>query len=579
MKHIKKIVLLFLIAFSILNSSAFAQKSQTQKEDINLKIEYANNMIWHFNYNIRSLRNFQDQLKSWYETPNKKIIDIPQFNFISFDENSIKYSVDYSENNIFNYDFQLDKINKQILRFNLNCKKLENLTSPNSDKFREDVFQILYTIQIQSNEIAEISYDFSRACAINYRNDDYPIQLQKVKNVVSQAKNLILALRNNNKKQAQDYLNLLDEAMFILKSDFNIMELYVLAKIELSISELKLVKQNIYDKAFTMSSWVEQYLQSSFLPKGVNTLLQNTIEAFNEAEGKIGCASAFNTILNNSGHLFMLYTEEPNTLYAEKIETNYIPEITSNTPVVTPRKKIEQFNEKDLEKTEELPDIKPIIKESIPSIDKEVKIETKQPFILEKEIFNHKDINSLKGALPNNIIILMDVSASMKTSKKLPVLKKSISHILEVMREQDILSLIAYSGEAQVLISGAKKGDKAKIQKILKDLHSSGGADLDNALDSAYIIGKKNFIENGNNKLIIASDGVFGVTFSIIKQVQEKSLQDFTLSVFQYNNGEETNNTKSLKYLSTIGKGSFRTITNNEEAVKAIMLEIKKESK
>ncbi|MFT4645248.1 MAG: hypothetical protein ACI8ZX_001661 [Planctomycetota bacterium] len=575
MKHIKKIVLLFLIAFSILNSSAFAQKSQTQKEDINLKIEYANNMIWHFNYNIRSLRNFQDQLKSWYETPNKKIIDIPQFNFISFDENSIKYSVDYSENNIFNYNFQLDKISKQILMFNLNCKKLENLTSPNSEKFREDVFQILYTIQIQSNEIAEISYDFSRACAINYRNEDYPIQLQKVKNVVSQAKNLILALRNNNKKQAQDYLNLLDEAMFILKSDFNIMELYVLAKIELSISELKHVKQNIYDKAFTMSSWVEQYLQSSFLPKGVNTLLQNTIEAFNEAEGKVGCASAFNTILNNSGHLFMLYTEEPNTLYAEKIETNYIPEIKENIDVKEPVKPIIK------EKTPEIIISEDIVSEVKQNPSKEV-IEEKQevkPIVIPKEVFNNNDVNSLKGALPNNIIILMDVSASMKISKKLPVLKKSISHILEVMREQDILSLIAYSGEAQVLISGAKKGDKAKIQKILKDLHSSGGADLDNALDSAYIIGKNNFIENGNNKLIIASDGVFGVTFSIIKQVQEKSLQDFTLSVFQYNNGEETNNTKSLKYLSTIGKGSFRTITNNEEAVKAIMLAIKKESK
>jgi hypothetical protein len=575
MKHIKKIVLLFLIAFSILNSSAFAQKSQTQKEDINLKIEYANNMIWHFNYNIRSLRNFQDQLKSWYETPNKKIIDIPQFNFISFDENSIKYSVDYSENNIFNYNFQLDKISKQILMFNLNCKKLENLTSPNSEKFREDVFQILYTIQIQSNEIAEISYDFSRACAINYRNEDYPIQLQKVKNVVSQAKNLILALRNNNKKQAQDYLNLLDEAMFILKSDFNIMELYVLAKIELSISELKHVKQNIYDKAFTMSSWVEQYLQSPFLPKGVNTLLQNTIEAFNEAEGKVGCASAFNTILNNSGHLFMLYTEEPNTLYAEKIETNYIPEIKENIDVKEPVKPIIK------EKTPEIIISEDIVSEVKQNPSKEV-IEEKQevkPIVIPKEVFNNNDVNSLKGALPNNIIILMDVSASMKISKKLPVLKKSISHILEVMREQDILSLIAYSGEAQVLISGAKKGDKAKIQKILKDLHSSGGADLDNALDSAYIIGKNNFIENGNNKLIIASDGVFGVTFSIIKQVQEKSLQDFTLSVFQYNNGEETNNTKSLKYLSTIGKGSFRTINNNEEAVKAIMLEIKKESK
>lgn len=571
MIQIKKISILFILAFSLNSFSAFAQKDKALKININEKIEYANNMIWHFNYNIRSLRRYQENLKTWFEDPQRDIKDIPKFSFISFDENTLKFTIDYNQNNIFNHDYQLDKISKQILLFNLNCKKLENLNSPNSDIFREDVYQILSAIQKQSYEIAELSYDFSRACAINYKNEEYPIQLKKIKDVVTQSKNLVLALRNNNKKQAQDYLNLLDEAMQTLKSDFNIMELYILAKTDLSISELKLLKQNIYDKAFSMSAWGEQYLQSSFSPKGVNNILQKTIESFNEAEGKMGCASAFNIILNHSKHNFMLYTEEPNTLFVEKIEKTYTAEIADNTAVIEQKKPITE--------------VKPITTEEktpteVPTINNEPIIEeTKKPIVADIEIFDTKDNNSLKGALPSNIIILMDVSASMKKSGKLPVLKKSVTHILNVMREQDVLSLIAYSGEAQVLISGAKKNDKAEIEAILNDLHSSGGADLNNALDSAYTIGKNNFIENGNNKLIIASDGVFGVTFSIIKQVQEKSLYDFTLSVFQYNNGEETNNTKSLKYLSEIGNGSFRTITNNEEAVSAIMLEIKKESK
>lgn len=573
MKQFKKISSLFFIAFCIINTPVFSQKDNSEKKDINQKIEYANNMIWHFNYNVRSLRNYQDELSIWFENPSRKMDNIPIFTFVSFDENALKFSIDYSQNNIFNYDYQLDKISKQILQFNLNCKKLENLQSPNSEKFKEDVFNILNTIQTQSKEIAEVSYDFSRACAINFKNEDYPLQLQKIKNVVSQSKNLILALRNNNKKQAKDYLNLLDEAMLTLKTNFNIMELYILAKTSLSISELKLLKQNIYDKALSMTAWGEQYLQSSFSPKDVNKLLQKTIEAFNEAEGKMGCASAFNTILNNSKHSFMLYTEEPSTLYAEKIDVNFVPEISENIKIAPNKETNTKIKKTAKVKTET---IENFTTENI--ITKEP-LTPKTLVVKEKEIFNDKDVNSLKGALPNNIIILMDVSASMKKSGKLPVLKKSISHILNVMREEDVLSLIAYSGEAQVLVSGAKKNDKSKIQEILSNLHSSGGADLNNALDSAYNIGKNNFIPDGNNKLIIASDGVFGVTFSIIKQVQEKTLKDFTLSVFQYNNGEETNNTKSLKYLSSIGKGSFRTITNNEEAVREIMLEIKKELK
>ena len=110
-------------------------------------------------------------------------------------------------------------------------------------------------------------------------------------------------------------------------------------------------------------------------------------------------------------------------------------------------------------------------------------------------------------------------------------------------------------------------------------MQSSGGADLKTALEEAYKIGEENFIENGNNKIIIASDGVFGVTYSILDLVEEKSKKGFSLSVFQYNNGDETNNTKSLKFLAMKGNGSFRTIKSNDEAISVLMQEIKKRVK
>ncbi len=147
------------------------------------------------------------------------------------------------------------------------------------------------------------------------------------------------------------------------------------------------------------------------------------------------------------------------------------------------------------------------------------------------------------------------------------------------MRKDDKISLIAYSGKTQVLISGASKKDKTKIIEILQELNSSGGSDMKTALDSAYSIGIQNFIPNGNNKIIIASDGIFGVTYSITKLVEEKTKENFSLSIFQYNNGEESSNTKSLKYLAQIGKGNFQTISTDSEAINVMMNEIKIASK
>ncbi len=560
------IQIVFLLSFLFCSIVAVqAQLSKIERKDINYRVEQANNLIWHFNFNLRALNYFQDDLILWFENSERKIQDIPVFEFVSFNGEDLNLNIDYnSKNNVFNYEFHLERMSNQILRFDMLCKKLEKLKFSDSKEYKKEVYAIIKTIEAMALELSDMSYDFSRACAINYKKEDYPKQLLKIKNVVSQSKNLIFALRNNNKRQVKDYLNLLDASLYAIHSDLNIMELFVVLKTDLSITEIKLLKQNIYNKAFNISSWGEQYLQSSFSKKGLNDLLQRAIVEFNEAEGKMGCASAFNILLKNSKLDLMLFTEEPNIIHAEIIPEELEIPVYSQT--------IEKEKEKEMVEEETVIANENFIIEST----KEVKKTTNKEVTKEVEVFDEKDINSLEGALTNNLIILMDVSASMKKSGKLPVLKNSIKHILKIMRPEDRISLIAYSGKSKVLISGADKTDKAKINEILANLQSSGGADLQNALDSAYYLGSKNFIKGGNNKIIIASDGVFGVTFSIIKLVKEKTFKGFSLSIFQYNNEDETNNTKSLKYLSEIGNGSLRQISNNEDAISTLMQEIKK---
>lgn len=561
-------MLIFLSVFFLLNNSELNSQTNRKNEfakkdkiEINKQIEYANKLIWHFNNNLKTLNYYQSDLISWFEDSKRETIDISNFYFSGFigEKQKINKEGFSDKNNLFNYNFHLDRMEKQILLFDLLCKRLEKLEFLDSKIFRENVYEIFRSFQKQSVDIAEISYDFSRACAISFKNEKHPEQLKLLKEIISQAKNVILSLRNDNKSQAKDYLSMLDKSLLKYKSNINYMELNLVSETKLNISELKLVSENIFNKAFLISSWAEQYLQASFSPKGMNNLLQKAISDFNEAEGKMGCASSFNTLLEESNNNYMFFLEEPNTIYAEKItavplEKNSIIVDNVNNKGET---KIEEKVEPEIIEKEEI--IKPIYTESP-----------------KEEKFDELDDNSLAGALPNNLIILMDISVSMKKSGKLPVLKKSIKHILRIMRDEDRISLIAYSGQAKVLVSGAEKKDVTKIIKILLDLQSSGGADLENALDSAYLIGKENFIANGNNKIIIASDGVFGVTYSIKNLVQEKTNDGFSLSVFQYNNADETNNTKSLKFLSKIGNGSFRTIKSDDEAISVLMQEIKK---
>lgn len=558
----------FLGLYSIFPNYSLAQKNDVSHNEINDKIEYANNLIWHYNYNMRSLRNFQSELNIWFQDSDRKMNEKPTFQFISYSGDILDIDeASRSKKDLFNYDYHLDRIEKQILQFNLNCKKIQNLkfydnTSAEREKYVTDIFNYISTAQKQSFELAEVSYDFSRSCAVNYKNDNYPAELGKVKNVVAQSKNLILAIRDNNIALTKEYLNLLDEALVNMRNTTNVKEVFLLSKSKLKLEELNDVIVDIYMKSFKIASIGELYLQSNFQDEEVNMLLQQSITEFNEAEGKMGCASAFNTILKFSESNLMYYLEEPNTILAQLIIPSYKK---SNSNILASNKpsKVE----------EPVITREPVVVQNEKITSQPVKIEEPE----EKEVFDEKNMNSLAGSLPTHLIILLDVSVSMKKSNKLPIVKRSISHFLNIMRDNDKISIIAYSGEAQVLISGASNRDKAAILDTLSKVKSSGGADLFNALKEAYNIGEENFIVNGNNKIIIASDGLFGVDFGTKKLVSEKVLKQFSLSVFHYSTINEDVNLKTLKNLAQLGQGTYSVIYDNEQAIKAMMKEIKKQ--
>lgn len=533
-----KSLLVFVLAISSF-TSIFAQ-TQDKSIEINSTIEYSNSLIWHINYNIKSLKIFQADLKAWTEDSNRTDNNRPQFVFITNSAEELSASQKKAINNKSNYHLYLNQVENQILKLNSLCKEVEKLSFLDESQLSESDFlyrtnQTITAINNHSLKLAETVNNFSIACASSFEEAIYPVELTKVEKVVFYTKSLILAIRNNDIDLMKGRLASLSASLDVMKNTTNVPEIHRLAQSGLSIEELYALIIAIYDKANNISEQTAQILQAEYTKDQANLFLLDVISEFNEAEGKLGCASGFNTMLKYSVHNKILFTEEPNSIIAEKI---------------VPVKKVE--------------------KEIV-----ELKTLAEVPVTI--EAFDIENINTLMGSKANNLILLIDVSVSMKRSEKLPILKNAITHFLDLMRTEDKVSLIAYSGKTQVLISGASKKDRNAILDTLSKVHSSGGSDVYQALQEAYSIGKKHFIANGNNKIIIASDGIFGIDYSTLKYVKEKAVDNFSLSVFQFSHKREEVNFKALKNLAATGNGAYEIIYNEDQAINAMMHALKKQ--
>lgn len=599
------IVLTFLV---YLNISVNAQIKSKSKQIINNKIALANELIWHYNINLIDIDYFQDELLVWFKEPNKELMYIPKFTFSDYRTGINKYTEDKYLNDLI----------EEINYFNTLCLRLENIQYLNSEDYRKEVYSLIKSINFESINIAAATFEYSRTNIEKYKYEDISEQLEIFKNIVLESKNLILSLRYRNDNQLKYDLKQLDLAIKKYNSDFNIMNLQENSNINIDLTNLKKICQDIYYNAYILIVGSELYLQSSYTEKEYNQFLKTSIENYNDTENKLGSSTAYNKILSKIDSDILLFLEEPRMAFPkfikdenpliieikkeeisieETLYTNMIKKVISEKEINVNEKEeifttiisIEELMEPEVSM---IPLKEPIKEKNDQNIKKTknnngVSIKSKISTInstdrnneTKIEKFDVKNNNSLSGSLQNNLIILLDVSASMKNSGMLDIVKESIMHIMSILREKDKISLIAYSGESKVLISKATKHKKLEVLKILNDLNSSGGSDLYNALIKGYKLAEENYLSKGNNKLIIASDGVFGVSTHILSLVEEKTKQDYSLSVFQYTNSETIHNTKALYNLSKIGNGSFRDINSNNEAISSIMQEIKKEFK
>lgn len=170
----------------------------------------------------------------------------------------------------------------------------------------------------------------------------------------------------------------------------------------------------------------------------------------------------------------------------------------------------------------------------------------------------------------SNLTFLIDVSGSMGSQNKLPLLKSVFRLLVNQLREKDKVSIVVYAGAAGVVLEPTSGANKEKILQALDDLQSGGSTAGGAGIKLAYKLAEKNFKKNGNNRVILATDGDFNVGASSDKDmetlIEEKRKSGVFLSVlgFGYGNYKDS----KLEILADKGNGNHAYIDNMQEAQK-----------
>lgn len=179
-----------------------------------------------------------------------------------------------------------------------------------------------------------------------------------------------------------------------------------------------------------------------------------------------------------------------------------------------------------------------------------------------------QEFTSFKGFPHNNLVFLLDVSGSMRKEDKLPLLKKSINYLVSLMRQEDEISIVVYSGKAQLFLNPSSAIETEKIKNIIATLKSEGKTNVNDGIKLAYKTAKDNFKENGNNRIILATDGELKINNKSKNLVQKYAEQNIQLSVFIFGSKTTSSNLQSL---SKVGEGNFNHITSknsNEQMIR-----------
>ena len=182
----------------------------------------------------------------------------------------------------------------------------------------------------------------------------------------------------------------------------------------------------------------------------------------------------------------------------------------------------------------------------------------------------------LAKAPPSNIVFLIDVSGSMDEENKLPLLKSSFKMLLGQLKPDDKIAIVTYANGTKVALPSTSVKDKEKIIKVLDNLYASGGTSGGKGIQLAYEQAQKSFIKNGNNRIILATDGDFNIginnTTDLEKFIEKQRESGIYMSVLGFGIGNYRDD--MAETIADKGNGNYAYIDNITEAKKVLVNEL-----
>jgi Ca-activated chloride channel homolog len=175
---------------------------------------------------------------------------------------------------------------------------------------------------------------------------------------------------------------------------------------------------------------------------------------------------------------------------------------------------------------------------------------------------------------PGNLVFLIDVSGSMEY--KLPLVKNALHLLVDQLRPQDHVAIVAYAGNAGLVLPSTPGSEKGRIAEAIDRLEAGGSTAGGEGILLAYKIAQESFVEGGNNRVILATDGDFNVGVSsdgeLERLIEEKRRERIFLTVLGFGTGNVKDS--KMELLADKGNGNYAYIDTLQEARKVLVQEL-----
>ena len=188
----------------------------------------------------------------------------------------------------------------------------------------------------------------------------------------------------------------------------------------------------------------------------------------------------------------------------------------------------------------------------------------------------HAPAVDIRHLPPGNLVFLLDVSGSMNSPDKLPLLKSAFALLVDQLRPQDRVAIVVYAGAAGLVLPSTPGNRQDRILAALEQLRAGGSTAGGEGLQLAYEIAREHYVDGGNNRIILATDGDFNVGPSsdgeMVRLIEKERESGVFLTVLGFGTGNLKDS--KMEQIADHGNGNFHYVDGLLEARKVLVEEM-----